>query len=79
MTICKHCGCHEHDACYHPEFGNCWWVNENECSHCIEVPGATVRWSFLPVGTTPDQLATAYEKILMLRRSGQTNLYNETL
>ena len=36
---CKHCGCTETNACYHPDFGTCWWINDkqDECSHCIEL------------------------------------------
>lgn len=34
--ICRVCGCTENDACTHPVYGSCWWVNETEtlCSHC---------------------------------------------
>lgn len=34
--ICRICGCTEHDACTHPVYGSCWWVDEKEtlCSHC---------------------------------------------
>lgn len=34
--MCKKCGCTENDPCYHPEFGTCWWENEDMelCSHC---------------------------------------------
>lgn len=76
---CKHCGCNEKDACYHPEFGNCWWINEDECSHCIEVPGEAIRWSMLPPDTTADQLDAAVHKVLKSRKTpvvidrGQTN------
>lgn len=31
---CKKCGCTQNDACCHPEYGNCWWVEEDLCSHC---------------------------------------------
>lgn len=34
--ICLQCGCTENDACVHPDFGPCWWVEENLCSHCEE-------------------------------------------
>ncbi|MEQ6169132.1 hypothetical protein AAOE16_18175 [Ekhidna sp. MALMAid0563] len=65
---CRHCGCHERDACYHPEFGNCWWVNDNECSHCIEVPGKAVRWSLFPKETTAEDLTKAYAEIMRKRQ-----------
>lgn len=32
--ICLKCGCTENNACISPEFGPCWWVEENLCSHC---------------------------------------------
>jgi len=34
--VCKYCGCTENTACYHPDYGNCWWVDDSEtvCSHC---------------------------------------------
>jgi hypothetical protein len=36
--VCHVCGCTEENHCYHPDFGNCWWVDENHtlCSHCAE-------------------------------------------
>ena len=37
--ICKNCGCTDQTACYHPEFGPCWWIDETHelCSHCVEL------------------------------------------
>jgi len=35
--ICLQCGCSEKDACIHPDFGPCWWVEEYLCSHCTEI------------------------------------------
>jgi hypothetical protein len=34
--MCKICGCTWDNACFHPDFGTCWWINEEEtiCSHC---------------------------------------------
>ncbi len=34
---CKICGCTDTDACFHPEFGTCWWMDEEHtiCSHCF--------------------------------------------
>lgn len=34
--ICRVCGCTESNACFNPEQGNCWWVDEDRtlCSHC---------------------------------------------
>ncbi|HXR84310.1 MAG TPA: ASCH domain-containing protein [Hanamia sp.] len=32
--ICLQCGCTGEDACVHPDFGPCWWEEENLCSHC---------------------------------------------
>lgn len=36
---CKQCGCTDNNACVHPDFGSCWWMNEihNLCSHCVEL------------------------------------------
>ncbi len=33
---CKKCGCTDDNACWHPEHGPCWWVDDNHdlCSHC---------------------------------------------
>lgn len=38
---CKICGCTDDDACVHPDFGECFWLDDNHevCSHCIELPG----------------------------------------
>lgn len=37
--ICKICGCTENNACYHPDFGTCFWLNDKRdlCSHCVEL------------------------------------------
>lgn len=34
--VCKICGCTENDPCYHPDWGDCWWVDDSHelCSHC---------------------------------------------
>jgi hypothetical protein len=36
---CKLCGCTESTPCVHPEFGNCFWLNQEKdlCSHCVEL------------------------------------------
>lgn len=36
--VCQICGCTENNACSHPDYGNCWWVDDNEdlCSHCAD-------------------------------------------
>ena len=36
--ICKICGCTNSRACYHPEHGFCWWVDDTHelCSHCAD-------------------------------------------
>jgi len=35
---CQICGCTEDKACYHPDYGPCWWVDESKtlCSHCAD-------------------------------------------
>lgn len=37
--ICKICGCTDESACCHPDFGECWWIDETHelCSHCVEL------------------------------------------
>ena len=34
--VCRVCGCTEANPCYHPDHGNCWWVEPSLCSHCAE-------------------------------------------
>lgn len=36
--ICRVCGCTEEDPCYHPDYGTCWWADEEKtlCSHCAD-------------------------------------------
>lgn len=36
--ICKVCGCTEHDPCWNPVYGYCWWVDDTHelCSHCAD-------------------------------------------
>jgi hypothetical protein len=36
---CRECGCTENNACTHPDWGSCWWLDEKEtlCSHCLEL------------------------------------------
>ncbi len=45
--VCRICGCHDRDACMHPEHGNCYWVEKNLCSHCKYWPGESKRYSEL--------------------------------
>lgn len=35
---CKHCGCTWNNPCHHPDYGTCWWIDDEEtiCSHCYE-------------------------------------------
>lgn len=33
---CRVCGCTDDHACVDPEFGACWWVEADLCSHCGE-------------------------------------------
>jgi len=37
--VCMICGCTDNNACTHPIFGACWWINDkqNLCSHCVEL------------------------------------------
>lgn len=44
---CRICGCHDYDACIHPEHGNCYWIEEDLCSHCFYWPGESKRYSEL--------------------------------
>lgn len=36
--ICKVCGCTDHNPCYNPSHGTCWWVDDTHelCSHCAD-------------------------------------------
>lgn len=31
---CRECGCTDNRACLSEEFGPCWWVEVDLCSHC---------------------------------------------
>lgn len=42
---CRECGCSHYDPCIHEEFGACWWIEIDLCSHCVEVPGESKRVS----------------------------------
>lgn len=37
---CKICGCTDTNACVHPDFGACFWLDDAHelCSHCVELP-----------------------------------------
>lgn len=37
---CKKCGCTDNNACVHPDFGSCFWMDDDHelCSHCVELP-----------------------------------------
>lgn len=48
VRTCRQCGCSQEDACHHPEHGNCWWVEDDLCSHCQRWPGEATRYSKLP-------------------------------
>lgn len=45
--VCRVCGCSDNDACYHDDYGNCYWVEKDLCSHCKYFPGEATRWSKL--------------------------------
>ena len=32
--VCRECGCTDQQACLDDEFGACWWVEPDLCSHC---------------------------------------------
>lgn len=36
--ICRQCGCTWHNACSHPDAGNCSWTDDTHtlCSHCSD-------------------------------------------
>lgn len=34
---CKVCGCTEDNPCIHPDFGACFWIKPDLCSHCVEL------------------------------------------
>ena len=31
---CRSCGCWDLNACWHEDYGACWWVEPDLCSHC---------------------------------------------
>lgn len=45
--VCRECGCSDNDACIHPVHGNCYWVEDDLCSHCYHFPGEATRFSIL--------------------------------
>lgn len=57
---CRECGCSDTDACYHPDHGNCYWVEQDLCSHCKLYPGESTRYSQM-----------AADKPLVVDRAGQ--------
>lgn len=36
--VCRVCGCTDDNPCYHPDLGNCYWVDDEHtlCSHCAQ-------------------------------------------
>lgn len=40
---CRQCGCSENDPCIHQQYGPCWWIEEDLCSHCKNWPGESTR------------------------------------
>lgn len=45
--VCASCGCTAARACYRPDKGVCWWVEEHLCSHCArpwEASPARTPW-----------------------------------
>jgi hypothetical protein len=40
---CRVCGCTDDNACLDPEFGPCWWVAADLCSHCKATDEGRVR------------------------------------
>lgn len=40
LGICRICGCTYDNACLHPDFGPCFWMDDTKqdlCSHCLEL------------------------------------------
>ena len=44
---CRVCGCYDLDACVHEKHGNCYWVENDLCSHCKFYPGQAKRYSVI--------------------------------
>ncbi len=59
-VACRVCGCHEMDACFHPEHGNCWWEEKDLCSHCKYWPGEATRYSLLETQSKSTTLQQHY-------------------
>lgn len=38
VGVCRICGCTEHDPCFNPHHGFCWWADATRtiCSHCAD-------------------------------------------
>ena len=47
--VCRVCGCTASNACWHPSYGSCCWVEPDLCSHC-----ATVEQGGYGIGDDPD-------------------------
>ena len=47
--VCRVCGCTHDNPCYHPSFGNCYWVEPDLCSHC-----ATIEQRGLGIKDSPE-------------------------
>lgn len=43
VRTCKICGCTDHNPCFHPRYGFCWWpaFGHDICSHCLQMAIAT--------------------------------------
>ena len=64
---CKTCGCTESDKCYNIPHGVCWWLEDDLCSHCIEIPGEAIRLSELDFKTRGLTLKEAFAKAMKER------------
>lgn len=36
MATCRICNCTDEAACFSHDYGTCWWVEPDLCSHCAE-------------------------------------------
>lgn len=43
IRTCRQCGCSPNDPCIHQQYGPCWWVEDDLCSHCKHWPNESTR------------------------------------
>lgn len=76
---CKICGCTDHDPCYNPLHGNCYWVDDTHelCSHCADPDIANDVFTIHCINSTEPYYDSVAETLICAHCKHWHNEYEE--